>query len=83
VFLVGSLPIFLIAYASLAMSVEIIVSWLLQNACQYLLAGASVGLVADLGRSVQQVNDGGRGPTCGPTRAAQAQTIRSEGDQLE
>ena len=48
VFLVGSLPIFLIAYASFTVSVEIIASWVLQNACQYLLAGASVGVVADL-----------------------------------
>ena len=44
----GSLPIFLIAYASFTVSVEIIASWVLQNACQYLLAGASVGVVADL-----------------------------------
>jgi hypothetical protein len=29
-------------------SVEIIASWVLQNACQYLLAGASVGVVSDL-----------------------------------
>jgi hypothetical protein len=48
VFLVGSLPIFLIAYASFTVSVEIIASWVLQNACQYLLAGGSVGVVADL-----------------------------------
>jgi hypothetical protein len=48
VFLVGSLPIFLIAYASFTMSAEIIASWVLQNACQYLLAGASVAVVADL-----------------------------------
>jgi hypothetical protein len=48
VFLVGSLPIFLIAYASFTVSAEIIASWLLQNACQYLLAGVSVGVVAGL-----------------------------------
>lgn len=47
VFLVGSLPIFLIAYASFTISVEVIASWVLQNACQYVLAGASVGAVAD------------------------------------
>ena len=48
VFLVGSLPIFLIAYASFTVSTEVIGAWVLQNACQYLLAGASVGVVADL-----------------------------------
>jgi hypothetical protein len=47
VFLVGSLPIFLIAYASFTVSVEVIGAWVLQNACQYLLAGASVGVVAE------------------------------------
>jgi hypothetical protein len=41
VFLVGSLPIFLIAYASFTVSVEIIASWVLQNACQYLLLTAA------------------------------------------
>jgi hypothetical protein len=45
---VGSRPIFLIAYASFTVSAEIIASWVLQNACQYLLAGVSVGVVADL-----------------------------------
>ena len=47
VFLVGSLPIFLIAHASFAASVEVIASWVLQSACQYVLAGAAVGIVAD------------------------------------
>jgi hypothetical protein len=47
VFLVGSLPIFLIAYASFTVSVEIIASWVLQNACQYLLSGVAVGVVAE------------------------------------
>jgi hypothetical protein len=46
--LVGSLPIFLIAYASFAVPFAAIASWVLQNACQYLLSGASVGVVADL-----------------------------------
>jgi hypothetical protein len=48
VFLVGSLPIFLIAYASFTVSGEIIASWIVQNACQYLLSGVSVGIVAGL-----------------------------------
>jgi hypothetical protein len=48
VFLVGSLPVFLIAYASFTASVEVIASWALQSACQYVLAGAAVGIVADL-----------------------------------
>jgi hypothetical protein len=50
VFLVGSLPIFLIAYASFTVSAEIVASWVLQNACQYLLAGVSVGVVAENSR---------------------------------
>lgn len=54
VFLVGSLPIFLIAYASFAVSVEIVASWVLQNACQYLLAGAAVGVVANLRGTVDR-----------------------------
>jgi hypothetical protein len=54
VFLVGSLPIFLIAYASFPVSVEIVACWVLQNACQYLLAGASVGIVANLRGTVER-----------------------------
>jgi hypothetical protein len=45
IFLAGSLPVFLLAYASVTVSVEIIASWALQNACQYLLTGAAVGLM--------------------------------------
>jgi hypothetical protein len=48
VFLVGSLPIFLIVYASFAVPFAVIASWVLQNVCQYLLSGAAVGVVADL-----------------------------------
>jgi hypothetical protein len=48
VFLVGSLPVFVIIYASFMASVEVVASWVLQSACQYVLAGASIGIVADL-----------------------------------
>jgi hypothetical protein len=47
VFLVGSLPVFLVAYASFTVSAEVVASWVLQNACQYLLAGVSVDVVAE------------------------------------
>ena len=46
VFLVGSLPVFILAFASFPMSPEMLASWVLQNACQYLAAGAVMGLVA-------------------------------------
>jgi hypothetical protein len=48
IFLLGSLPILLLAYASFAVPFAVIALWVLQNACQYLLSGASVGVVADL-----------------------------------
>ncbi len=47
VFLVGSLPVFLLMYASLQVPVEIIGLWIAQNLIQYLLAGMAVGIVAD------------------------------------
>jgi hypothetical protein len=46
VFLVGSLPVFLLAYASFNVSRTVIASWIIQNACQYLAAGLAVALVA-------------------------------------
>jgi hypothetical protein len=45
-FLVGSLPVFLLAFASFRVSPDVIASWSLQNACQYLAAGAVVGWLA-------------------------------------
>ena len=47
VFCVGSLPVFLLAFASFQVSVEVIVTWLVQNLCQYLAAGIALGAVAD------------------------------------
>ena len=47
IFLVGSLPVFLLAFASFQVSVEIIVTWIVQNLCQYLAAGVAIGTVAD------------------------------------
>jgi hypothetical protein len=46
VFFVGSLPVNKLAYASIADSAGDIASWVVQSACQYLAAGAAVGLVA-------------------------------------
>lgn len=46
VFLVGSLPVFLLAFASFQVSPDVIISWVLQSTCQYLAAGAAVGWVA-------------------------------------
>jgi hypothetical protein len=47
VFLVGSLPVYLLAFASFQVSREIIVSWIVQSLTQYMLAGMAVGSVAD------------------------------------
>jgi hypothetical protein len=46
VFLVGSLPVYLLAYAAFQVSPEVIVSWVAQSLCQYLAAGAAMGAVA-------------------------------------
>ena len=46
VFAVGSLPVYLLAYASFQVSPEVIASWVAQSACQYTAAGGSVGWVA-------------------------------------
>lgn len=47
VFVVGSLPVYLLAFASFQVSGEIIVSWTIQSLAQYVLAGSAVGCVAD------------------------------------
>lgn len=39
VFFVGSLPIFLLLFASMTISADVMMSWILQNMLQYLLAG--------------------------------------------
>jgi hypothetical protein len=46
VFLVGSLPVFLLAFAAFQASAEVIGCWVLQSLCQYVAAGAAVGFVA-------------------------------------
>lgn len=45
VFCVGSLPVFLLTFASFQVSVEIMLSWIVQNLCQYLAAGVAIGAV--------------------------------------
>ena len=47
VFFVGSLPVFVLAFASFQVPAEIISLWILQNHCQYLAAGVALGIVAD------------------------------------
>jgi len=46
VFLVGSLPVYLLAYAAFQVSPEVISWWVAQSLCQYLAAGAALGAVA-------------------------------------
>lgn len=43
VFLVGSLPVYLLNYASFAVPPTVILSWAAQSACQYAVAGAGLG----------------------------------------
>ena len=43
----GSLPVFVLAFASFQVSAEVIVTWIVQNLCQYLAAGIALGAVAD------------------------------------
>lgn len=47
VFVVGSLPVFLLIFASLQVSGEILVTWVIQSLAQYLFAGMAVGAVAE------------------------------------
>jgi len=43
VFLVGSLPVFVIAYASMRIPGAVFLAWIGQNAVQYVVAGALLG----------------------------------------
>lgn len=45
-FAAGSLPVFLLAFASFQVSPEVIASWIVQCACQCAAAGAAVGWAA-------------------------------------
>lgn len=47
VFLVGSLPVYVLAYAAFSVSPEVIGSWVAQSLCQYLAAGVAIGWIAD------------------------------------
>ena len=47
VFVTGSLPTYLLAFASFRVSGQVIVSWIVQSLAQSLLAGMAVGRVAD------------------------------------
>jgi hypothetical protein len=46
VFAVGSLPVYLLVFASFAVSPDVIASWVAQSACQYAAAGAAIGWAA-------------------------------------
>ena len=52
VFVVGSLPVYLLTLASFQVSPEVILSWILQSLAQYALAGMILGCVCD-GASVR------------------------------
>lgn len=52
VFVVGSLPVYLLNFASFAVSPEVILSWVVQSLAQYVLAGMVLGCVVD-GASVR------------------------------
>jgi hypothetical protein len=52
VFLVGSLPVYLLAFASFQVSPEVIFAWTVQSLAQYALAGMALGCVCD-GASMQ------------------------------
>jgi ligand-binding SRPBCC domain-containing protein len=47
VFVVGSLPVYLLNVASFQVSAEIIASWIVQSLTQYAIAGMVIGAVAD------------------------------------
>jgi hypothetical protein len=47
VFLVGSLPVYLLTYAAFRVSLEVVLAWVAQSLAQYALAGAVLGRVID------------------------------------
>jgi hypothetical protein len=49
VFVVGSLPVYLLAFAAFQVTPEVILSWIAQSLAQYILAGMTLGCVCDGG----------------------------------
>lgn len=49
-FLLGSLPVYLLNYASFAVSPSVIQAWAMQSLCQYVAAGAALGCYSGVGR---------------------------------
>jgi hypothetical protein len=47
VFMVGGLPVYLLAFAAFQVSWEVIGSWVIQSACQYLAAGVIASAVTN------------------------------------
>ena len=43
-FIAGSLPVFLLMFASTRVTLPVMLAWILQNAAQYILTGACLGL---------------------------------------
>ena len=60
VFAVGSLPVYLLAFASFRVSPEVIVAWIAQSATQYAVAGMALGCVSDGARGGRAGGAGGR-----------------------
>jgi hypothetical protein len=46
VFVVGSLPVYVLAFASFAVIGEVIFWWIVQSALQYIAAGAVMGWIS-------------------------------------
>jgi len=46
VFLVGSLPVYLLVFASFEVSHEVVACWVVQSVCQHTAAGVAIGLAA-------------------------------------
>jgi len=48
VFIVGSFPVYALAFASFQVSIEVIAAWVLQSACQYISAGIAISALAGI-----------------------------------
>jgi len=71
VFLVGALPVWLLAYASLQVSPEVMISFVVQAMCQYSVAGAAIGTVAAYPAERSAAEDTGRHPDFSELTASQ------------
>lgn len=53
VFVVGSLPVYVLAFASFAVTAEVIFWWTVQSALQYIAAGAVMGWISQSDKTAQ------------------------------